>query len=357
MTDSNKIITNSKANALEVELKKFAPVQMTFWHDEVRAIANELTRCALISCRSGGEPRRHFNNERLFTLGKDASVTYTGEELRGNDEDNFLALVHLVREMPGGQLVVKVKSSDICKLNGWQTKQSYYTEIYKSILRLGATTLVVMSRRLTKMLIYERARKAGKASKEELARLHDEIHALTDSDLEATDVTGLTMSMVGSNVVFSGSKGVVDDIPQGDLTWEIPMDKAMVTLFAKEWLTLVPIYSRRKLSTAARRLQAYFMSHREPFDVRVSTLGQLLQLDCEIKEQKRIVKKRLQELVDQGVLKSADMSKGLGDVLVRVVRSTWGGVENETPATPDKPGKSRENDPPGRENDPPATGR
>jgi hypothetical protein len=334
MTDSTpkqrQLELKFKAQSMEAELKKFAPTHAAFWHDEMRGIANELTRCGLISTRNGRAPRRHFNNERLFTPGDDpssAAVTYTGEELRGNDEDTFLTAVHYVREQRGNQLVARLKSSDFCKANGWQTKQSYYTEIYKSILRLSATTLVVMSRRLTLMMAYEKARAAG-GSIEMLARMYDEIHAQIDAGLDNVDVSGLTMSMLGKNPTFTGARYIDEnDIPIGDLTWEIPMDTVMVTLFARPWLTLVPAALRQKLSVGARRLLAYYLGHKIPYAVKAATLAGLLQLDCEPWEQKRIVKARLQELVDNQGLEEAKMDEGPGlEVLVHVKRLKWNGV-------------------------------
>lgn len=321
----------TKARSMENALRKYAPVQMSFWHDEARAIANELARCALISCRDVRKPRAHYHNEQLFVLGKDAAITYTGEELRGYDEDVFLTLAHLAREQPDKRLLARASSAQICRLNGWPARQSYYTEIYKSVQRLSAATLTIYSRRLTRMRDYERVRASG-ASKEELARLYDELQAAHEQPAPLAKISGTMLSMVGSKVSFTGGTSVVDDFPQGNLDWEIPLEPEMVSLFAAPFLTLVPFMIRRDLSTGARRLQAYYMSHREPFPILLSNLGKLLNLDCPLKEQKRIVSKCLRELLDKGVLAEATLDEGRGDVLVRVVRTDPPGMENDTPS-------------------------
>jgi hypothetical protein len=324
----------TKARTMEAELRKFAPVQLPYWHDEVRAIANELTRCALISTKTGGAPRRYYHNERLFTLGgDDAAVTMTGEEIRGQDWKVFLTLAHLAREHKLGGLVVRVKSSTICKLNKWQTRQVYYTEIYNSILRLSGVSLMIYSRRLTKMRAYEKAR-AAVGSVEMLAAMYDEIRAIEEQDLAATDVSGMQLRMVDSGVRFTGGKTPVDDVPQGDLEWEIPMDPNMILLFAKEWLTLVSESAQSEMSTGAGILQAYYGSHKNPNDVYVATLAKLLQLTCSPKEQKRIVKQRLQELVEHKVLVRFWFSQGKDGELVHVERAKWdgNGDRNDAPA-------------------------
>lgn len=326
-----KMQEKTKANSARAEIAKRVPIQMAFWSEPLRAVANELTRCSLFSCRDVRKPRRHYSNERLFVLGKGTTVTYTGEELRGRDQDTWLAVVHASRNYPAGNIVVKITSSQICKLNGWPPKQPYYTEIFKSLQRLQATNITITSQRLAKAKACEKAREAG-ATDEEMAKLWDELEAFDPNTApDDGDVAGLMLSLVGSKVGFEGQNGVVDDIPQGNLTWSIPLDSEMVSLFARPYLTLVPFEIRKNLSTAAKRLQDYYMSHRKPNDVLISSLAQLLDLDGEFKEQRRTVLNRLQELVDHGVLLSATPAEGRGDVTVHVERAKWT-MENDPPS-------------------------
>jgi hypothetical protein len=327
----------TKANSAKNEMLRLAPVQIPFWHPDMRAIANELTHCALFSCRDKRKPRLYYSNAPLYVLGQDATVTYTGEELRANDEDVWLTLAHQAREQRAGDIIVRVSSSTICKLIGWQTKQYYYTEIFKSIQRLKGATLTIMSRRLTKSRAYEQARQRG-ASQEELARLYDDLQAYSRGEIvpDSVEVSGLMMSMVGDKVRFSGGGKVVDDIPQGDLMWEVPLGAEMVSLFAKPYLTLIPLETRRKLSPAARRIHAYYMSHAKPHAVLVSSLAGLIGLDSELKEQKRIIRKCLDELVEHHALEKAEMEEGVGDVRVNVVRIKRGASENDPPELENK---------------------
>lgn len=318
-TGKAAIIT--KANSAKNEMNRLAPLHMPYFHDLVHGIPNELAHTALFSCRDPRKPRLYYSNHPLYVLGDDAAVTYTGEELRSDDEFVWLTLAQLAREQRAGQIIVRVSSKAICKLNGWTQQQGYYTKIYRSIQRLKGATLTVMSRRLTKARAYEQARLSG-ASQEELARLYDELQAYSRDEIPADSVgvSGLMLSMVGDRVKFSGGTKTVNDIPQGNLDWEIPLDAEMVSLFAKPYLTLMPLDIRRKLSPAARRIYAYYMSHAKPFAVLVSSLAKLTDLDCPPKEQKRVIRKCLDELVKHRALEKAEMEQGVGDVKVNVVR-------------------------------------
>ncbi|MEM8515360.1 hypothetical protein RCH14_004721 [Massilia sp. MP_M2] len=281
---SNELQEKLKARTAAADIRRYAPAQMAFWPEERRAIANELARSAIFHCGNNRKPRAMYDNAALFMLGSGA-MTYTGEELRGKDEDLFMTLAHCARELPSGDLVVKVTSSQICKLNKWQQDQRYYDEIFRSIQRMKGGVITVFSKRLTKAIKCQKALEKG-APPEELARLYDELAeferrealdlGLADDD---DDITGMMISLISGNPVFTGAKDVKDGIPKGNLTWEIPMDKNMVALFAKPYLTHVDFEDRLSLSATGKRLQAYFLSHKNPHPVKLSSLAKMLNLN------------------------------------------------------------------------------
>lgn len=325
-----------KARTAQTVMDRLAPPQMAVWSEQSRAIANELTRSSLFSCRDVRSPRDYYKDKALFVLSKGTTVTYTGEELRARDEDIWLAIVHASRDLPLDNLVIKITNSEICKLNDWPSKQPYYTEIYKSIQRLVATNLTVHSRRLAKARACEEARLAG-ASDEELTRLYDELAAFDRNEVpDDGKVATLMLSMIQS-ASSDGEKGEIDNIPQGNLKWTLTLDKAMVVLFARPYLTLIPQEARAKLSFGARRLLAYYLGHADPNDVKISSLVKLLNLDYELSEQeqqkaqRRMVLERLNELVSKGMLLSAVPAEGRGDVTVAVVRAQKIGMANDSP--------------------------
>lgn len=309
-------------NAAKSEMEKFAPKKMSTWKDEERAIANELARCSLFSCRSPKKARLHYSNHKLFSIGK-AVVTYTGEELRAHDRKIWLAFAHAARGAKGHDILLELTSADICKLAGFHRGQHYYTEIYKSIQRLKATALTIFSPRLKKARAYEEARRRN-ASDEELATLYAELLKAeqAEEDDQPMEISGIMMSMIGAKVTFDAEGvDVIDDIPQGNLKWKIPLDYEMVALFAWPFLTLDKVEKIEQLPRlSAQILQSYYGSHQKPKNVLVSTLIKVLNLDEKARENKRIVLETLQELKDTGVLYDFCVEKGRGDVLVHVLR-------------------------------------
>jgi hypothetical protein len=140
---------------------------------------------------------------------------------------------------------------------------------------------------------------------------------------KAGDVEGVMLAMLPDKVNFVGGREAVDDIPQGNLTWHIPLDSALAMLFAESYLTLIPFEKWKTLSMGARALQIYYGSHKKPHDVLISSLGKLLDLEGDINDQKRVVLKCLKELVDNETLLEATPATGRGDVTVHVVRAPW----------------------------------
>lgn len=315
-------------------IHKYTPVQLGFWPEERRAIANELARCALFRCGDKKRPRQQFSNEPLFVLGS-GGVTYTGEELRGFDEDVFLGLIHAARSMPADSMVVKISNAQICTLTGRRQSQHYYTEIYRSIHRMKGGVITVLSARLTRALACQEAREEG-ASPEVLERLYAE---LADFDrreeqnllLPSDTYSGLMMSLIDGDAAFTNGNGKVDNIPQGNLQWSIQLNRKLVTLFADSYLTLIDFDARKDLSPGARRLQAYFCSHRKPNDVLVQSLSSYLGLEVNKRDQARLMQRYLDELVAAGVLASGVIVPAAekGEKLVRVTRPV--AVDNPPP--------------------------
>lgn len=330
MNDRTYAATQLKvlARSAQMEMELFAPTKMSAWKNRERAIANELARCALFSCRNPKLPRLVYSNHQLFSLDKTV-VTYTGIELRSNDKEVWLALAHAARgiEVEEGArwIELELSSTDICRLIGWQPKKHYFVEIYKSIERMKATNLNVSSPRLRKAREYQQARRRD-ATEEELARLYA---ALLEADKAKPKPgepapPGIMMSMISDGVEYDpeGAK-VVDNIPQGNVKWKIPLNIEILSLFAWTYLTLMPFEQRKQLPHGvARNLQEYFMSNKEPLGIKVSSLARMLNIDHDDPyESKRVILVALQKLVDAGVLESFYLEEGRGDVKVHVVRA------------------------------------
>jgi len=335
-----ELLARVKSRTGAGEVRKYVPMQMSFWSDDRRAIANELARSALFQCADNRKPRRYFDNVQLFMLGEGA-LTYKGEELRSKDEDLFISLAHCARDMPSGQMVVKVTSSTICKMNGWPQDQRYYDDIFSSVQRMKGGVITVFSRRLAKALKCQRALENG-ASDAELERLHDELAAFEQNvaanlplDKDGDEIAGMMMSLISGDPTFTGAKSVKKGIPQGNLQWEITLDKKLVSLFAKPYLTFLDLAARKELSSTGKRLQGYFLSHRDPHPVLLKkSLAELLGLNYkELKTLKFKIGVELEHLKALGVIADYSFKKSADetDWLVKVERNppNSNGTQNE----------------------------
>lgn len=342
----NKIETKTKARSARVAISKYIPAQLSFWPEKKRAIANELARCALFRAGDNRAPRVQYDNTSLFMLGEGA-LTYKGEELRTQDEDIFVTLAHGARKLPSGKMVVKITSSQICLQNNWRQDQRYYNHIFLSIQRMKGGIINIYSRRLAKALACERALEEG-ASDEELARLYDELEAFDRDAFNGKDqgqdtsssrkdgkddkLGGMMLSLVSGEPTFTNVKSLKDNIPQGNLHWEITLDSRLVSLFAKPYLTLVDREARLALTNTGKGLQKYFSSHAKPYAVLLRSLEKFLGLSYEdIAALKYFLNEQFKALVEHGVIQSYSFSKSADgtDWLVSVERMP---PEAETPS-------------------------
>lgn len=284
----NELVAKAKARSGAALVRKHVPQQLAFWPDDRRAIANELARSALFQCGDNRKARRYFDNEPLYVLGKGVAVTYRGEELRSREEDLFITLAHCARDLPSGKMVVRVTSSELCKMNNWRQDQRYYKEIFESIQRMKGGVITVFSTRLAKALKCQRALAAG-TSDAEMEKLYDELERFEAEQARAVELgmeeaagdeeqAGMMMSLISGDPVFYGFKSVKDGIPQGNVTWEIALDKNMVSLFAAPYLTYLDLEARQQLSPTGKRLQAYFLSHKKPHAILLRKLEKMLSL-------------------------------------------------------------------------------
>jgi len=298
-------------------MRTLVPSQLAFWPENQRAVANELARAALFLCRDNRKKREFFDNESLYVLGEGA-ITYKGEELRERDEDIWMSLTHCAREMSAGKLIVSVSSSDICKQNEWRQDQRYYDEIFKSIQRMKGGVIGVYSKRLAKALKYEKALQA-KASDSELARLHDELRSAEERIAEGHEIHddelgGMMMSLISGDPTFTGAKSLKNNIPQGNLQWEIVLDKKIVSLFAKPFLTLVDNQIRQALSGTGKRLHTYFSSHQKPYPVKLRNLEKMLGLNFgQLNALKSNITSHLKQMQEEGAIYDYSFKKTVDD--------------------------------------------
>ena len=137
----------ARGNHRMTEVKQHIPVaQLPLWDNEIRCMPNEILRSALFNARNK-RLRREFMKQAAIAIIGDGRVTYTGEELRQDDETVWLQLLHMARERSVG-CVVDFTPYSFCKAIGWAIDGRSYKRLRACLTRLQATALEIHSQRL-----------------------------------------------------------------------------------------------------------------------------------------------------------------------------------------------------------------
>lgn len=99
-----------------------------------------MARSALF-CVGSRKPRRQMKNEVIASL-EEATIRYTGAELRQDDEDVFLQLCHLARGRPVDDMI-EFSAYAMLKSLGWGHSSKAYQRLRDCIDRLKANALKV----------------------------------------------------------------------------------------------------------------------------------------------------------------------------------------------------------------------
>lgn len=200
--------------------------QLTLWVDAVRGAPNEIVRSALFTAKNRKQPREDLKRAVVAVVGE-GQITYTGEELRQDDETVWLQLIHLAREN-GLSTAFQFTPYSFCKAINWAINGQSFDRLDKCMTRLQATSLKIASQ-----------------------RLGDEV----------------SLSML------PGYKAKRRKDGDGGL-WTVRMHDELVFLFSEFQYTRVEWQQRLSLPEGlATWLHAYYASHREPFAVKVETLA------------------------------------------------------------------------------------
>jgi hypothetical protein len=232
-------------------------IQLPLWENQVRGLPNPLARSALFSVARQNEPRQHLK-ERPITSVKGVEIFYTGEELRQDDEDVFLNLVHLARSQPLGH-EVSFTAYSMLKSMGWPTSSPSYERLRLCILRLTANAVEIRF-------------DAGSGKRGYGGTLVQEFTFKDETDRQ----------------------------------WKVRLNPKLITLFGADAYTQLDWRQRLKLrSPLAKWLHGFYFTHREPFGYKVETLKGLCGSSAQqLYHFRNGLKKALTLLVEQGFLKS-----------------------------------------------------
>lgn len=243
-------------------------LQLPLWPNDLRGIPNAFARSALFNVANvrKGE-RRNVKRLEIAAL-RGISITYTGEELRQDDEDVFLQLLHIARVAVLGQPVGFTAYSMISEL-GWTRNSASYKRLADCIDRMKATAVAV--------------------------------------SVEKPD--GRREGFSGSLVAFfrwrdEGGEGSVSSLRE----WQIRIDPEIINLFGSESYTRVDWKMRLKLSPLEKWLHSFYHTHARPFAMSVPTIHKLCSSEIPDKEVRKFrykLKKALENLVTCGFLTNA----------------------------------------------------
>lgn len=233
-------------------------VQLPLWPDVLRCLPNEIIRSALFNARNRKQPRASLKEAEIAVIG-DGRITYTGEELRQDDETVWLQLIHMAKEQPLDAFVEFTPYS-LCKSIGWPICKGSYERLRSCLIRMQATALAVYSKRLK---------------------------------------DGVSLSMIP---IFAWR----DENKQTLKKYRVQIAPQLVVLFGVVHYTQLEWAQRLALPDGiATWLHGYYASHKQPYPVKLDTIkagaGITTERPAKVRE---LIEKALAELVKVGFLKS-----------------------------------------------------
>lgn len=214
----------TKASITETSTAKV--IELPLWSDEKRGIPNEMVRSALFNVRNRRQRREYFEDTPIIVVGE-GQITYRGQELRQDDEDVWLHVMHLARLQSLGKWVEFTPYS-MLKALGWPLKGQSYERLRNCLGRMQATALSVYSKRLKEGISVSLVRK-----------------------FEWKDKDGIQLGR-----------------------WRVWIEPEMKVLFGDVYYTRLEWEQRKQLGPIARWLHGIYTSHAKPFPMKVETIWQ-----------------------------------------------------------------------------------
>ena len=211
--------TQKEIKDLQLSLFDIAP-----WADNMRALPNDYARSALFTVRNKRVPREALQNELIYSIGGDVKITYTGVELRAEDDELvWQQVMEYSKRAPLGE-PVSFTFYELCKDLSWSINGRYYDKAEKCLSRLQASAMKFESSRV----------------------------GCLDS-----------LSLINRfGIVDRGKK---------NSRCQVMIDPEMVVLFAGDYYSRFVWDKYRELSPTARRMFDYFSSHRQPYPLKLET--------------------------------------------------------------------------------------
>lgn len=240
--------------------------QLPLWPREQRGLPNAIARSALFntaSVRKGGV--RVFHRKREVAALKGISITYTGEELRQDDEDVFLQCLHLARLQGLGNEVHFTARSMLVALC-WAGNGPSYKRLADTLYRLKVATVGI---------------------------------TMDASQGARANYTG---SLINSFEWQEQEGG-----PQRR-QWLLQINPKIAALFEAASHLRMNWQARLKLSPLEKWLYTFYHSHAQPFPYKVATLHRLTDSGiADLRKFRYKLRQALATLVERSFLLKADI--------------------------------------------------
>lgn len=232
--------------------------QLPLWGDGLRCLPNEIVRSALFNAKNRRQAREYLRQSNIAVIGE-GKITFTGEELRQDDETVWLQLLHLAKECPLGN-TINFTPYSLCKAIGWSIDGRSYERLRQSLGRMQATSLSVYSQRLKE---------------------------------------GVSLSMIP---MFKWRDEAGIALSQ----YQVKVAPELLALFGDVHYTKLEWSQRCALPDGmATWLHSYYASHNKPYAVKIGTLKRGAGITTEsLASLRQLIERALTKLVDVGFLES-----------------------------------------------------
>ncbi|WP_407252064.1 plasmid replication initiator TrfA [Klebsiella pneumoniae] len=235
------------------------------WPDSMRALPNDYARSALFTVKNKRQPREALQKKEIYHINKDIRITYTGLELRADDDALvWQQVLEYAKRKPIGAPIT-FSFYELCQDLGWSYNGRYIEKAEECLTRLQATAMQFISDRIGQL----------------------------DS-----------VSLIGRFKVLDRGKR--------SSQCEVIIDKEMILLFADGHYSKFVWEKYRKLSPTARRLFDYFSSHRDPYPMKLETFRLMCGSETSTpRKWKQQVSKACDELNESGLVYNAFVNGSL----------------------------------------------
>lgn len=236
------------------------------WSKDYRGVPNALARSALFCVRRAGE--RIAYKDAVIASSGDVTLIYSGEELRQDDEDVFLHIVNLAKELKLGEDIEFSANSVIADLK-WTRNTASYDRLTASLKRMQFCSL----------------------------------------EMDMKFLNGAKLHFGGALISSFAWRERFPEDPQR--VWVVSLQKNIVQLFDPQAYSLIHWPTRRSLTPVAKWLHSYYSSHKIPFPVKVETLKRAMASETKgVRTFRASLREALALLVEKEFLISGKIEQG-----------------------------------------------